>query len=67
MKNEMNLEGYGVENLSLEDQSETDGGFLPYILYTAGTICGAVAWDIVMNWDSAVASVNKGYNQTRNY
>ena len=63
----MSLDGYEVQNLSFEEQSETDGGILGAIFVAAGTLCGAVAWDIVMNWDSAVAAVNKGYNQTRHH
>lgn len=65
MKNEMSLDGYGVQNLSIEEQSETDGGFLPLLLVGAGWVCGAMAADIVMNFNSAVAEVNKGWNEVR--
>jgi len=67
MKNEMSLDEYGVQNLSIEEQKETEGGILPAILVAAGALCGAIAWDIVFNFDSAVAAVNRGYNQTRHH
>jgi hypothetical protein len=68
------LESYGTSELSFDEQRETDGGIWPIVAAAvvalgeaAGWASGAIAGDIVMNWDSAVAAVNKGYNQTRKH
>ena len=68
------LESYGTSELSFDEQRETDGGIWPIVAAgvvalgeAAGWGCTARAGDIVMNWDSAVAAVNKGYNQIRKH
>lgn len=68
------LENYDTSELSFDEQSETDGGIWPLIAAgvvalgeAAGWSCAAIAGDIVMNWNSAVAAVNKGYNETNKH
>lgn len=66
MKN-LVLDNYGMVEMNLDEQKETDGGIWPLIAAgvvalgeAAGWSCAAIAGDIVMNWNSAVAAVNKG-------
>lgn len=68
------LENYGTSELSFDEQRETDGGIWPLVAAgvvalgeAAGWGCAAIAGDIVMNWNSCKAALNKGYNETRKH
>ena len=46
----LNLNAYGVEEMSVAEMHETDGGFLKLAaLVLAGGFLKYVAWDIIMN------------------
>ena len=59
------LENYGVQEMSYQEQNETDGGILPLIGVAVGLFLAWYAQDIVNNpvqhYDASVKGYTDGY------
>lgn len=65
-----NLENFGVQELSFKEIKETEGGFLPLLIYGAALLvevaCYAAAGDIILNFNSYSEALEDKINNCSN-
>ncbi|MCL7752474.1 hypothetical protein [Polaribacter sp. Z022] len=61
-----NLQNFGVQELSVKEIRETDGGILPFLIYGAALLvevaCYSAAGDLILNFDYYSDRLEKAMN-----